>query len=98
MNGGGVVVGCGGNCKDHQDDGRSLECKKAVTIGDSGLSFQALRLRMKRWLVAGLDDDGWDPDKRRTEHVGMGGRFLCEFAEGLSEEDCDNIGGHAPPG
>ena len=46
---------------------------------------------MKRWLIAGLDDQDWDEDAKRLMHVSMGGKFLCEFADGLSEEDCDRI-------
>jgi hypothetical protein len=94
---GGVLVGIGGNCKDHLDPGRTLECKKSVTMGDSGLSYETLRLRMKRWLVAGLDEDGWTDDKR-TVHVGMGGKtFLTEFAEGLDEQALDTIANSLGP-
>ena len=47
---------------------------------------------MKRWLIARLDDADWDLEDRRTKHVGMGGpQFLCDFVEGLSEEECDRI-------
>ena len=46
---------------------------------------------MKRWLVAGLDDDDWDPDQKRATHVGMGGRYMADFEFGLSEEECDAI-------
>ena len=47
---------------------------------------------MKRWLIAGLDDEQWvDPEQKRTEHVAMGGRALRDFAAGLSEEECDRI-------
>ena len=60
-------------------------------MGKSGLSYDILRLRMKRWLIAGLDDGDWDVDAKRAAHVGMGGLFLCEFEHGLSEEDCDRI-------
>ena len=61
-------------------------------MGKSGLSYDALRLRMKRWLIAGLDDSQWeDPDMKRQEYVAMGGQHLVEFANGLSEEECDRI-------
>ena len=66
-------------------------CKKAVTIGKSGLSIDVLRLRMKRWLVAGIDDDEWDEDAKRTKHVSMGGLYLSEFADGLTEAQCDHL-------
>ena len=87
------TVGCGAYCKDHWDAGDPRPCKKSVTIGRSGLSFETLRLRMKRWLIAGLDDDEWDEDGKRTKHTSMGGMYLAEFADGLSEEDCDRIAG-----
>ena len=87
----GVVTGCGAHCRGHLDQGATLVCKKAVTFGKSGLSYDILRLRIKRWLVAGLDDAEWPLDAMRSEHVGMGGVYLCEFEEGLSEEDCDRI-------
>jgi len=54
-------------------------------------------LRLKRWLIAGLDDAHWDADGRRSKHVSMGGVFLHEFAEGLSEEACDMIATSAAP-
>jgi len=88
---GGLVIGCGSHCRGHQDSGNPQVCKKMVTFGQSGLSYDCLRLRMKRWLIAGLDDEDWDEDAKRLLHVGMGGKFLCEFADGLSEEDCDRI-------
>ena len=57
----------------------------------SGVSDDVLRLRMKRWLIAGLDSDDWEEGSKQSHHVGMGGR---EFADGLSEEQCDRIAGH----
>ena len=62
-----------------------------VTIGDSGLSREDLFLRLKRWLIAGLDDGDWEEDEKRSRHVGMGGQHLRDFAEGLSEQVCDRI-------
>ena len=50
---------------------------------------------MKRWLVAGVDDDDWEEDTKNTTHVGMGGKYMRDFADGLSEEDCDRIAGLA---
>ena len=88
----GEIVGCGATCKGHFDAGGTLtECKKQVKMGQSGLSYDTMRLRCKRWLVAGLDDADWDPDHQRATHVGMGGRYLKEFANGLSEQECDQI-------
>ena len=54
-------------------------------------------LRLKRWLIAGLDDSDWEEDRRRTMHVSLGGKFLQDFAEGLSEEACDMIANSEPP-
>ena len=86
------IVGCKARCREHFDaDGKSLECYKRVRIGKSRLSYETLRLRMKRWLIAGLDDDEWEEDNKRGKHVAMGGKYLHEFSEGLSEEACDRI-------
>ena len=68
-----------------------------ATIGRSGLTPDDMRLRVKRWLIAGLDDGAWPEDTRRTQHVAMGGMHLIEFAAGLSEEACDRIAAALPP-
>ena len=54
-------------------------------------------LRLKRWLIAGQDDSRWGEEGRRTFHRNLGGKFLHEFAEGLSEEDCDRIANSEAP-
>ena len=88
----GITIGYGATCKDHVDAAFPLrECKKQVTIGKSGLSLATLKLRMKRWLIAGLDDSDWDADTMRMHHIGIGGTHMCELANGLSEEECDRI-------
>ena len=93
---GGALVGCGATCKDHESPGDpDAICKKSVTIGSSGLSIAELRLRLKRWLIAGLDDADWEEDKK-SKHVSMGGPHLREFDRGLTEEECDRIAGIAP--
>ena len=46
---------------------------------------------MKRWLIEGLDDSDWDADTMQSHHVGIGGKHMCELANGLSEEECDRI-------
>ena len=92
----GVVIGYGSNCRDHLDEGSNLICKKAVTIGKSGLSIDVLRLRMKRWLIEGIDDADWPAGTKRTTHVNMGGPHLADFAEGLTEEECDRIASTRP--
>ena len=48
---------------------------------------------MKRWLIAGLDDGDWEEDAKKTAHKALGGIHLHQFADGLSEEDCDRIAG-----
>ncbi len=65
--------------------------QKKVSIRKSGLRARDLILRLERWLIAGLEDSDLDEEGRRSMHVSLGGRFLHEFAEGLSEEDCDRI-------
>ena len=82
-------------CRDHTDvDRPHVVCKKLATMGTSGRSYDVLMLRMKRWLIAGIDSDDWEEGSKQSHHVGMGGRHMCEFADGLSEEQCDRIAGH----
>ena len=93
----GVPKGAGATCNCHHnaDDGRT--CKKNVTIGRSGLTLAELQLRLKRWLIAGLDSDTWVGDNFQEQHVAMGGRqFLEALSHGLSEEECDRIANALP--
>ena len=46
-------------------------------------------LRLKRWLFAGLNDEGWPLHAQRQHHVRMGGLHLQDFASGLSEQELD---------
>ena len=86
------LIGVGAHCKCHETPGVDAICKKQVTIGNSGLSVQTFRLRMKRWLVAGLDDGDWDTDDPRQYHIDMGkAHYLADFAHGLPEEELDEI-------
>ena len=97
-NASGEIIGCGAICKNHVDHaGDTVTCKKHVTFGKSGLTSQDLMLRLKRWLIAGLDDSNWDADGQRSQHLSMGGVFLREFADGLSEEACDKIADSVAP-
>ena len=41
--------------------------------------------------MAGIDDDPWETDEKKTKHVGMGGKFLRDFAVGLSDDDMNKI-------
>ena len=91
-NSSGEIIGCGATCGGHVDEeGDTATCKKQVAFGKSGLTTRDLILRLKRWLIAGLDDSHWDEEGRRSTHVSQGGRFMHDFAGGLSEEDCDRI-------
>ena len=87
----GVICAFGAHCKDHHTPGSSRVCKKHVSIGGSGLDLATLRLRMKRWLVAGLDSDEWETDDQRAYHIAMGDYYLEDFADGLTEPELDAI-------
>ena len=62
-------------------------CKKALSMGR--LSHSACILRLKRWLLAGLNDAELSVQNARSDHVAMGGPGLQAFAEGPSEEEID---------
>ena len=86
------IIGCGAICKGHVDHKvTTTTCKKQVTLGKSSLTPRDLMLRLKRWLIAGLDDSHGDAEGRRSKHMSMCELFLHKFAEGLSEEACDGI-------
>ena len=67
------------------------QCKKAITQGD--LTEEECLLRLRRWLVAGLQDEDW-PQNKRDYHIAMGGMQLAQFAEGMSLEDLNDTVGH----
>ena len=78
-------------CNSHFDrDGSKTACKKAVMLSDDVDQSTAV-LRLKRWLIAGLQDEGFPPQRARAHHVGLGGRGLLEFAEGPGEEEMDDL-------
>ena len=87
------IVGECSNCNGHLDALRpQTVCKKQVTIGKVDLLIEPLMLRMKRWIIAGIDDGDWDLSVGAAKHVGFGKAiYLADFADGLSEEDCDRI-------
>ena len=67
-------------------------------IGQSGLTHQTQKLRMKRWIIAGIDDGEWDLSAGAAKHIGLGkAHFLADFADGLSEEACDRIANGVAP-
>ena len=85
-------TGWGAICGIHTDPNNpTLTCKKAMTC--SGLSHEECRLRLKRWLAAGLATEGWGANHRES-HVSMGGVQLVNFADGLPEAALDALVGH----
>lgn len=89
----GRKTGWGAICGRHLDGlhmGSSGSCKKAVSLGTSlGLTDDVCVLRLKRWLISGLDDELW-PATKRAKHVGMGGKHLAAFTHGLSESELES--------
>ena len=85
-------TGWGAICALHHDPHNGgLVCKKAMAKGH--LSDEECQLRLKRWLVAGLDTAGWSENQRQF-HVSMGGLQMNHFAEGLSSQDLDQQVSH----
>lgn len=90
----GSCIGFGARCARHRnegDDGRTV-CQKQVLFGQSGVEDVELIRRLKRWLLAGYDDDGWEPIAR-SSHVRLGGPGLRMFATspGQEGEDLDDM-------
>ena len=77
--------------QNHVTPGSHSICKNSVTIGNSGLSKADLLLRLKRWLICGLDDADWGVEGPRAEHISMGGPRTQDFADGVSEAECERI-------
>ena len=75
----GVRTGYGAICGLHQnsDDVPGTSCRKALTTGD--LPEEECRVRLKRWLMAGLDDKNWPAGQERSLHLSMGGASLSRF-------------------
>jgi hypothetical protein len=57
------------------------------------LSLDDLRLRMKRWLAAGLEDATCPLGEERSHHLRLGGRSLAGLAEGMAEHELDKLVG-----
>ena len=88
-----VPTGWGAICGRHVDPGRpNLQCKKAMS--NRGLSDEECQLRLKRWLVQGLDDQAWGSNKREA-HVSMGGAQMSQYADGLCSADLDAAVSHS---
>ena len=85
----GVRTGYGAICGLHSnsEDAPGIYCRKALTIGD--LSEEDCRLRLKRWLLAGLNDDDWPEDQARSRHLSLGGLRLVDFSVGDPETVLD---------
>ena len=62
----GRLVGCGATCKGHFTPGSDRVCKQSVSFGDSGLTRADLMLRLKRWLIEGLNDADWGAEDPRA--------------------------------
>lgn len=91
--GGAQQVGYEAICGLHFDPTKpGLQCKKAIA---SGLGEDECLLRLKRWLVAGLDSSSW-PANARECHLSMGGVQLAQFAEGLGPAELDAAVSHQP--
>ena len=79
----GVHIGYGVTCALHvNSDGYAAgtPCKKALTGQEVlALGENECKLRLKRWLVAGLKHT-LDPARERQSHVNLGGRHLIVFA------------------
>ena len=82
--------GWGAICGMHKDrgEGQNSLCKKAVSMGTT-LSNADCILRLKRWLIAGMDDSEFPRHRMRSHHVSLGGVGLGAFAHGMSEEELD---------
>ena len=91
------IIGFGITCKRHRNrmDEPGVICKKVCTLGNSGMSHDEARRRLKRWYVAGLSDDIWETEDPRTYHLKLGGTQLMRFGDdcpdwaGISEADLD---------
>jgi len=75
----GVRTGYGAICGLHSnsEDAPGIHGRKALTIGD--FSEEDCRLRLKRWLLAGLNDDDW-PENQVRSRLSLGGLCLIDFS------------------
>ena len=91
----GVTRGWEVICGRHRNkgEGNTSVCKKNINLNaDEGIDDAEAVLRLKRWLVAGLQgEDRLSVNLQRSDHVKLGGRRLQDFAEGLSEQQCDDV-------
>ena len=73
---------------DEADSGHT-GCKKSVSLSTCGGSHEECILRLKRWLLAGLEDSTWPKHCMRSHHVQIGGKGLVDFSDGLKEPELD---------
>jgi hypothetical protein len=85
----GVQTGYGAICGLHRnsEDGPGIYCRKALTTSE--LSEEDCRLRLKRWLLAGLQDSDWPEGQGRSMHLSLGGLRLVDFSSGKPEAALD---------
>ena len=94
----GVCVGWGATCGRHTSVGErdDARCKTRLDFGVEGLTPEVCKLRLKRWLIAGIDVDDAS-DTARHEHLHLRAR---SFTEGLNAAECDAVlvaAGLGPP-
>lgn len=86
-----VHTGWGAVCGLHADkEGGKAQCKAAIRLKpEEGIDNAVCILRLKRWLLAGKNDESWPQHCLRTHHASLGGPNLETFAEGQTEEEMD---------
>lgn len=89
----GEHVGFGATCGRHLDTVRAsdTQCKKSVRWGLEGLAPDQCVLRLKRWCLAGFEQEAHWGDCTRTRHVALGGAGLRAFADGPGEAELDEL-------
>lgn len=86
-----VHTGWGAICSLHTDKGGgNAQCKAAIRLNpEEGIDNAVCVLRLKRWLLAGTNDDTWPQHCLRAHHVSLGGPNLETFKEGKTEAEMD---------
>lgn len=86
-----VHTGWGAICGLHTDRGSgNAQCKTAIRLKpEEGIDNSVCILRLKRWLLAGTNDETWPQHCLRGHHVSLGGPNLEMFREGKAEEEMD---------
>ena len=77
----------GAMCKCHWNAGQKAECKTTLSLNLCGNDVNEGRLRMKRWLVLGLDIP-FNSDTGKRDHMAHLPRSIVS---GPSEAECDRI-------